>query len=278
MFVGVPLLVENLYNKVMKQIEKQGKTKTVRTGLKLSAFTRKLGIDMRRKIFGEIIEKLGGSLRLIISGAAPLDPAVAKGLNDFGITTIQGYGLTETSPVLSAERPWAIFPGSVGTPMNSVQLRIDEPDGWFHTGDLGKIDAKGNLWITGRKKNVIVLKNGKNIFPEELEELINRIPYVSDSMIFTREKHNELVLWAEIRYDEEYMKEMELDEKGLAARLSSAMADINYILPKYKHVNHFILTSEPMIQTTTMKVKRKAETEKIFASWDDEKGYNVEAK
>lgn len=97
-------------------------------------------------------------------------------------------------------------------------------------------------------------------------------------MIFTREKHNELVLWAEIRYDEEYMKEMELDEKGLAARLSSAMADINYILPKYKHVNHFILTSEPMIQTTTMKVKRKAETEKIFASWDDEKGYNVEAK
>lgn len=308
-FVGVPLLVENLYNKVMKQIEKQGKTKTVRTGLKLSAFTRKLGIDMRRKIFGEIIEKLGGSLRLIISGAAPLDPAVAKGLNDFGITTIQGYGLTETSPVLSAERPWAIFPGSVGTPMNSVQLRIDEPDennigeivargpnvmlgyydqpeetaevirdGWFHTGDLGKIDAKGNLWITGRKKNVIVLKNGKNIFPEELEELINRIPYVSDSMIFTREKHNELVLWAEIRYDEEYMKEMELDEKGLAARLSSAMADINYILPKYKHVNHFILTSEPMIQTTTMKVKRKAETEKIFASWDDEKGYNVEAK
>ena len=151
-------------------------------------------------------------------------------------------------------------------------------DGWFHTGDLGKIDAKGNLWITGRKKNVIVLKNGKNIFPEELEELINRIPYVSDSMIFTREKHNELVLWAEIRYDEEYMKEMELDEKGLAARLSSAMADINYILPKYKHVNHFILTSEPMIQTTTMKVKRKAETEKIFASWDDEKGYNVEAK
>ena len=92
---------------VYKRQEKQGKTKTVRTGLKLSAFTRKLGIDMRRKIFGEIIEKLGGSLRLIISGAAPLDPAVAKGLNDFGITTIQGYGLTETSPVLSAERPWA---------------------------------------------------------------------------------------------------------------------------------------------------------------------------
>ncbi|MEE0796997.1 MAG: AMP-binding protein [Anaerovoracaceae bacterium] len=308
-FVGVPLLVENLYHKVMKQIEKQGKTKTVNTGLKISAFARKLGIDARRKIFGEIIEKLGGSLRLIISGAAPLAPEVAKGLNDFGIVTIQGYGLTETSPVLSAERPWAIFPGSVGTPMFSVKLRIDDPDengigeivaqgpnimlgyynqpeetadvirdGWFYTGDLGRIDGKGNLWITGRKKNVIVLKNGKNIFPEEIEELINRIPYVSDSMIFTREKHNELVLWVEVRYDEDYMKEMGLDEKGIAEKFADAMADINFILPKYKHVNHFILTSEPMIQTTTMKVKRKAETEKIMANWDEEKEYTVKAK
>ena len=308
-FVGVPLLVENLYHKVMKQIEKQGKAKTVRTGLKLSAFARKLGIDARRKIFGEIIEKLGGKLRLIISGAAPLAPEVAEGLNDFGITTIQGYGLTETSPVLSAERPWAIFPGSVGTPMHSVKLRIDEPDengvgeivaqgpnvmlgyynqpeetaevirdGWFYTGDLGRIDGKGNLWITGRKKNVIVLKNGKNIFPEEIEELINRIPYVVDSMIFTREKHNELVLWVEVRYDVDYMKEMDLDEKTIAAKLADALADINFILPKYKHVNHFILTSEPMIQTTTMKVKRKAETEKIFANWDEEKEYTVNVK
>ena len=308
-FVGVPLLVENLYHKVMKQIEKQGKTKTVNTGLKISAFARKLGIDARRKIFGEIIEKLGGSLRLIISGAAPLAPEVAKGLNDFGIVTIQGYGLTETSPVLSAERPWAIFPGSVGTPMFSVKLRIDDPDengigeivaqgpnimlgyynqpeetadvirdGWFYTGDLGRIDGKGNLWITGRKKNVIVLKNGKNIFPEEIEELINRIPYVADSMIFTREKHNELVLWVEVRYDEDYMKEMGLDEKGIAEKFADAMADINFILPKYKHVNHFILTSEPMIQTTTMKVKRKAETEKIMANWDEEKEYTVKAK
>ena len=98
--------------------------------------------------------------------------------------------------------------------------------------------GKGNLWITGRKKNVIVLKNGKNIFPEEIEELINRIPYVSDSMIFTREKHNELVLWVEVRYDEDYMKEMGLDEKGIAEKFADAMADINFILPKYKHVNH----------------------------------------
>lgn len=110
-FVGVPLLVENLYFKVMKQIEKQGKTKTVNTGLKLSKFLRKVGLDMRRKIFGEIIDKLGGSLRLIISGAASLDPAVSEGLNNFGISTIQGYGLTETSPVLTADETLGSFSG-----------------------------------------------------------------------------------------------------------------------------------------------------------------------
>ena len=305
-FVGVPLLVENLYFKVMKQIEKQGKTKTVNTGLKLSKFLRKVGLDMRRKIFGEIIDKLGGSLRLIISGAASLDPAVSEGLNNFGISTIQGYGLTETSPVLTAERPWAVSPGSVGTPMNSVKIRIEEKDengigeivaqgpnvmqgyynqpeetakaivdGWFYTGDLGKIDGKGNLIITGRKKNVIVLKNGKNVFPEEIEEMIMKLPYVSECMMFTREKHNELVLWCEIVYEPALLEEESITREQLAARFAKDLADINDILPKYKHINHFIMSEEPMIKTTTQKVKRRAEVDKIYKQWDDEKCYNT---
>lgn len=308
-FVGVPLIVENLYYKVMKQVEKQGKTKTVKTGLKLSRFLCKIGIDMRRKIFGEIIEKLGGSLRLIICGAAAMDSVVGKGLNDFGITTIQGYGLTETSPVLTAERPWRLCAGSVGTPMHSVKVRIDEPDengigeivaqapnvmvgyynqpeetaevirdGWFYTGDLGKIDAKDNLWITGRKKNVIVLKNGKNIFPEEIEDLIIRLPYVSECMIFTREKHNELVLWCKIVYDEEFIKEENIAEEQLAERFAKDLAEVNDILPIYKSVNHFIISNEPMIKTTTQKIKRKDETDKIYSEWNDEKGYNASRK
>ena len=308
-FVGVPLIVENLYNKVMKQVEKQGKTKTVNTGIKISRFLMKLGIDMRRKIFAEIIEKLGGSLRLIICGAAALDKSVSQGLNDFGITTIQGYGLTETSPVLTAERPWALCAGTVGTPMKSVEVRFEDldsngigeivvkapnvmvgyykqpeetakniKDGWFYTGDLGKLDSKGNLIISGRKKNVIVLKNGKNVFPEEIEDLIDKIPYVSESMIFTREKHNELVLWCEVGYDKEILKDENITEEQLAEKIAAAMAQINEVLPKYKHVNHFILTDEPMVKTTTQKVKRRFELEKINANWDDSKGYNVVSK
>ena len=290
-------------------MEKQGKTKTVNTGIKISRFLMKLGIDMRRKIFAEIIEKLGGSLRLIICGAAALDKSVSQGLNDFGITTIQGYGLTETSPVLTAERPWALCAGTVGTPMKSVEVRFEDldsngigeivvkapnvmvgyykqpeetvkniKDGWFYTGDLGKLDSKGNLIISGRKKNVIVLKNGKNVFPEEIEDLIDKIPYVSESMIFTREKHNELVLWCEVGYDKEILKDENITEEQLAEKIAAAMAQINEVLPKYKHVNHFILTDEPMVKTTTQKVKRRFELEKINANWDDSKGYNVVSK
>ena len=305
-FVGVPLIVESLFNKVMKQVDKQGKTKTVELGLKISNTLRKIGIDVRRKIFAEIIEKLGGSLRLIICGAAALDPKVAKGLYDFGISTIQGYGLTETAPVLCAERPTNLCAGSVGTPMNSVKIKIDEPDengigeiiaqapnvmvgyynqpeetakaivdGWFHTGDLGKIDNKGNLWITGRLKNVIVLKNGKNIFPEEIEELIAKIPYVSECMMFTREKHNELVLWCKVTYDKAKADEDSITEEHVAEIISNGIADVNDILPIFKHVNHFILTDEPMIKTTTQKIKRRMEIAKIDEEWDETKGYTV---
>ncbi len=254
----------------MKQIEKQGKTKTVNTGLKLSKFLRKVGLDMRRKIFGEIIDKRR-KFETDNKRRSFLDPAVSEGLNNFGISTIQGYGLTETSPVLTAERPWAVSPGSVGTPMNSVKIRIEEKktkngigeivaqgpnvmqgyynqpeetakaivDGWFYTEIWERLTAKGNLIITGRKKNVIVLKNGKNVFPEEIEEMIMKLPYVSECMMFTREKHNELVLWCEIVYEPALLEEESITREQLAARFAKDLADINDILPKYKHIKSF---------------------------------------
>lgn len=304
-FVGVPLIVENMYKKICRQIEKEGKQGKIQTGLKLAKFAEIFGLPVRRKIFKQVIDGLGGRLRLIICGAAPLTPETSAGMNGFGIATIQGYGLTETSPVLAAERPEDIAAGSVGKPMPSVNIQLfgedengigeivargpnimlgylnqqDETaeaikDGWFYTGDLGRFDKHGNLYITGRKKNVIVMKNGKNIFPEEIEEKISRLPYVAECLVFSREKHNDLVLWAKIVYQEDYLKEKQWNVDQLAEQVRRDLGAINEAMPKYKHVNHFILTDEPMIKTTTQKVKRIPEIEKINAQQDSELCYN----
>lgn len=306
-FVGVPLLVENMYKKIMKQAEKSGLKRRMALGNKLAGAAEKVGINVRRKIFRQVIEQLGGNLRLIICGAAPLLPEAGKGLNDLGIITIQGYGLTETSPVLCAERPRDLCPGSVGKPLPSVTVSIsgadengigevvargpnvmagylDQPeetaevikDGWLYTGDLGRIDEKGNLWICGRKKNVIVMKNGKNIFPEEIEALLMTLPYIDDCMVFPREKHNELVLWAKIIYKQGYLKQNNIDEAGLAETVKKDIAKTNARMPKYKQINHFIIDDEPMIQTTTKKVKRNLEMEKINANRHNERSYIVD--
>ena len=306
-FVGVPLLVENMYKKIMKQAEKSGLKRRMALGNKLAGAAEKVGINVRRKIFRQVIEQLGGNLRLIICGAAPLLPEAGKGLNDLGIITIQGYGLTETSPVLCAERPRDLCPGSVGKPLPSVTVSIsgadengigevvargpnvmagylDQPeetaevikDGWLYTGDLGRIDEKGNLWICGRKKNVIVMKNGKNIFPEEIEALLMTLPYIDDCMVFPREKHNELVLWAKIIYKQDYLKQNNIDDVCLAETVKKDIAKTNARMPKYKQINHFIIDDEPMIQTTTKKVKRNLEMEKINANRHNERSYIVD--
>ena len=304
-FVGVPLIVENMYKKIERQIRKEGKENKIRTGLGLAKFTETFGVKIRRKIFKQVIDGLGGQLRLIICGAAPLTPETSAGMNGFGIATIQGYGLTETSPVLAAERPEDIASGSVGKPMPSVNIQLfgedeegigeivargpnimmgylDQPeetaevlkDGWFYTGDLGRFDEHGNLYITGRKKNVIVMKNGKNIFPEEIEEKISRLPYVAECLVFSREKHNDLVLWTKIVYQEDWLKENKQSVDQLAEQVRADLGAINDAMPKYKHINHFILSSEPMIKTTTQKVKRLPEIEKINAQQDSELWYN----
>ena len=306
-FVGVPLLVENMYKKIMQQVKKSGLEGKIALGNKVAGTLDKVGIHVRRKIFKQVIDNLGGKLRLIICGAAPLMPEAGKGLNDFGIVTIQGYGLTETSPVLCAERPQDICPGSVGKPMPSVTIRIANPDekgigeivakapnvmwgyldqpeetaevikdGWFYTGDLGYFDSEGHLWISGRKKNVIVMKNGKNIFPEEIESIVVNLPYVDDCMVFPREKHNELVLWLKIVYNADYLKQEGITEEQLAETVKKDLRDINNKMPQYKHVNHFILDDEPMIQTTTKKVKRNPEIEKINANRETERWYTVD--
>ncbi|MBE5805196.1 MAG: long-chain fatty acid--CoA ligase [Clostridiales bacterium] len=295
-FVCVPLLLEAMYKKIMHQVEKQGKMKTVQKGIKICNFLLKFGIDIRRKVFKEILDNLGGKLRFVISGASAIDKNVAKGFSDFGILTVQGYGLTETSPVLVAENEKAIRYGSIGFPIPNVEIKIDNPneegigeliakgpnvmlgyyedekatadvmkDGWFYTGDLAKIDKDGFIFITGRKKNVLVLKNGKNVYPEELELLLNNLPYVAESMVFGLEKDDDLVVSAKIVYDENYVKEKyrNIGEEELKNIIWNDIKNINKGLPTYKYIKNLIITSEPMVKTTTAKVKRHEEIKKM---------------
>ncbi len=295
-FVCVPLLIESIYKKIWQEIEKTGQTKKVKFGIKLTKFLLKFGIDIRKKVFKEVIDKLGGKLRSVISGASGLDPKVADGFRDFGIVTIQGYGLTETSPVLAAESIKACRAGSTGLPMPGVEIKIDNPnengigeiiakgpnvmlgyyeneeetnkvlkDGWFHTGDLAYMDKDGFIFITGREKNVIVLKNGKNVYPEELETLIGNLPYVSECMVFGKEKNDDLVVSAKIVYDKEYMKENcpEKSEKDIEDMIWKDIKKINSEIPNYKHIKNIIVTDEEMIKTTTAKIKRFEEMKKI---------------
>lgn len=298
-FVCVPLLLEAMYKKIMNEIEKQGKTKLIKIAIPISNFLLKFGIDIRRKLFKDIINQLGGNIRFVVSGASGIDKNVAKGFNDFGILTVQGYGLTETAPVLTAENEKCIRYGSIGYPLANVDVKIENKneegigeivakgpnvmlgyyeneeatnevieidengDRWFHTGDLAYMDKDGYIFIAGRKKNVIVLKNGKNIYPEELELLVNNLPYVEESMVFGMPKDDDLVVSVKIVYNKEYKEENNLSEEELKNKIWEDIKEINKDLPNYQHIKNLIITDEPMIKTTTAKVKRFAEIEKI---------------
>lgn len=295
-FVCVPLLIESIYKKIWQEIEKTGQTKKVKFGMKLSQFLLKFGIDIRAKLFKQIIDKLGGKIRSVISGASGLDPKVAEGFRALGISVVQGYGLTETSPVLAAESAKAFKAGSTGLPMPDVEIKIDNPnesgigeiiakgpnvmlgyyeneeetnkvlkDGWFYTGDLGYIDNDGFLFITGRQKNVIVLKNGKNIYPEEIETLINNLPYVDESMVYGKKKDDDLIASVKVVYNKDYMNSHypEKSEEEIKEIIWEDIKKINKTMPNYKHIKNLIITDEEMIKTTTAKIKRFEEMKKI---------------
>lgn len=295
-FVCVPLLIESIYKKIWQEIEKSNQTKKVKFGIALSKILLKIGIDIRQKLFKPITSKLGGKIRMVISGASGIDPKVADGFRNFGIYVVQGYGLTETSPVLAAENVKYYKTGSTGLPMPGVELQIDNPneqgigeikakgpnvmlgyyeneeetnkvlkDGWFYTGDLGYMDKDGFLYITGRKKNVIVLKNGKNVYPEELEVLIGNLPYVKENMVFGKEKDDDLVVSAKIVYNQDYMKDNYPDktQEDIEKIIWEDIKEINKTMPNYKHIKNIVVTDQEMIKTTTAKIKRYEEIKKL---------------
>ena len=298
-FVGVPILTEAIYKAIRKEIEKQNKTKLVDTMTKICNFLLKFKIDIRRVVFKSILKELGGKLRLIVVGGAAQDPEVIKGFDSFGITTVQGYGLTETSPVVAAESYVFRKTGTVGRPMPNVEVKIFNPDddgvgevivrgpnimlgyyemedktnevlvdGWFHTGDIGYLDEDGCLVLTGRNKSMIVLKNGKKVFPEELETIVNRLDLVLESMVYGLENEDDKVdvtLSIKVVYDDEYIKEKYSDktDEELDKILWEQIKEINKGFPRYKHIQNMTTTHTELIKTTTKKIKRFEEMKLI---------------
>ena len=296
-FVAVPLVMETMYKKIQKAIKDQGKTKLINRMIKISNGLLKCKIDLRKVIFKQILDNLGGNIRLVLYGSAPMDKETIIGFNNFGIELVQGYGLTETSPVIAAESDKEKKPGAVGLALPSLNVKIDEPDengegeilvkgpsvmmgyynndeenrkafkdGWFKTGDYGYMTDDGFIYVTGRKKDIIVLQNGKNVYPQEIEFLINKLPYVTESLVYQRGKDKtDTMLCAKIVYDKDLIKENlgEKTEKEYQEIIWEKIKEINKELPVFKHIKKITITTEPLIKTTTQKVKRYEELKRV---------------
>ena len=297
--ISVPAVFDIIYRKVMKTIEKKGKMATLEKGKKISNVLLKVKIDLRKQLFKEVHESLGPKLKLVVTGGAALDPETEKGFNDLGFDVEQGYGLTETAPVIAAETPKCRRLGSIGKKFPSVEVKIDdpdeegigelmakgpsimlgyyeneeatksalEPDGWFHTGDLARIDKDGFIYIAGRKKSVIVLNNGKNVFPEEIETLLNKVEGIKETFVYEKkEDDGDVKVCVEIVYDKEMIKDLYHieDEEKIKEFLWEKVKEVNKLMPKYKYVREMIATEEPLIKTTTLKIKRHEELKKVL--------------
>ena len=297
--ISVPAVFDIIYRKVMKTIEKKGKMATLEKGKKISNVLLKVKIDLRKQLFKEVHESLGPKLKLVVTGGAALDPETEKGFNDLGFDVEQGYGLTETAPVIAAETPKYRRLGSIGKKFPSVEVKIDdpdeegigelmakgpsimlgyyeneeatksalEPDGWFHTGDLARIDKDGFIYIAGRKKSVIVLNNGKNVFPEEIETLLNKVEGIKETFVYEKkEDDGDVKVCVEIVYDKEMIKDLYHieDEEKIKEFLWKKVKEVNKLMPKYKYVREMIVTEEPLIKTTTLKIKRHEELKKVL--------------
>jgi len=292
----VPGIYERIFGMIRKQIEKQGKLEEV---LKKEEELRASSMEERKKAFQEIHNLIGGNVKLFISGAAALDPKIEEKYRLLGINLVQGYGLTETSPVVAIGTNKESKVGSIGkaVPSDKVKLVDVNKEGigelvvkgpnvalgyyndakatkeaftkeGFYTGDLARIDEEGYIFICGRKKSVIVLKNGKNIFPEEMENLVNKIEGVKESFVFGKQLSNDkenIKINVKIVYDRDIIKEVykAYTEKEIYKALSEKIKEINNQMPKYKAIRGIILTEEPLIKTTTNKIKRQANLDAI---------------
>ena len=273
---AVPMMVEMLYKGVWDTAKRSCSDKRLKRGIRLSRFLMKFGIDIRPSLFREVHENFGGRLALILCGGAHLDPEIEKGLYDLGIQVLNGYGITECSPIVSANRNYHYKFGSVGLPLPCNRIKIEDPDEngigeimvagsnvmlgyykdpegteeafdgeWFRTGDYGRIDEEGFLFVTGRKKNLIILSNGENVMPEELEMKLGRLEYVVDVVCY-EEKGS---ITAEFYLDEEHFPDAR-------SRLEEDIDIFNRTMPIQKNISGVKIRDIPFEKTTTMKIKR----------------------
>lgn len=293
--IGVPLIFESVYDKIWKQAEKTGKAGALRTAIKINNKLKAMGLDANKKLFKSVHEKFGGKLRLFVSGAAAIDPNVFRGFHDLGIVVVQGYGLTECAPLVSGNTDITKSyrkAGSVGPSVDSGEIKIidkDEDgigeiiykgpnvmlgyynmpektaevlkDGWFYTGDLGFLDDEGWLYITGRKKNVIVTKTGKNIYPEEVEFYINRNKYIQESLVhgLDIDDNDDTLVSAQVRPNYEVIYEEFGEAFGddeVNSLIKRVISEINEKLPIYKRIRNFSVRKDDFVKTTTKKIKR----------------------
>ena len=290
---SVPAIYERLFKIVRKQIEKSGNLEEI---LINEEKHKNDTIEEKKEVFKEIHNMFGGNIKLFISGAASLDAKIEQKFRNLGFNIVQGYGLTETSPIVAVGNKKYHKIGSIGKAVPSVQvklLNVNEhgvgelavkgpnvmleyygnkeatknviKDGWFSTGDLAKIDEEGYIFICGRKKNVIVLKNGKNIYPEEMESLINKEDGIDESFIFGKpisEDPTNIKIFAKIVYNKEFFKDQKLEE--IKKEISKKISAINKSMPRYKSIRGIIVSEEPLIKTTTNKIKREKNLEIIM--------------
>lgn len=270
----VPLFVETFWKGIWKNAKKTGKDKILKVMIKVSNGLRKVGIDLRRVLFKSVIDAFGGNLSMIISGGAPIDLAIAKGFEDIGITLISGYGITECSPIVSTDRNKDYKFGSVGLPIPGVEVKVDNPDEngegellikgpivmlgyynnpeataevfegeWFRSGDYGRIDDEGFVFITGRKKNIIITPNGKNVYPEEIEAVIQHVEGVIEVVV----KEDDALICAEVYTETPENKE----------QIKKDILALNKTLPSYKQVQKVVFRDTEFEKTTTKKIKRQ---------------------
>lgn len=298
MFLGVPAIFEKLYKKIWQNVRKKGKENTLKKVIGINNKTKKVGINIGKIFFKDILAVFGGRMRIMICGGAAISPEVLDGIRDFGINAVQGYGLTECAPLAALNPDTAPVASSIGIEFPGIKLEVQDvneegigelcvkgpnvmmgyyqmpeetaeavQDGWFHTGDLGYIDEQGYAYITGRKKNVIITKNGENVYPEEVEYTLNLSPIIEESMVYQTEAENknDTIIAASIVLDMEGVEEFygeDMSDEELENLVWEVVDKYNAINPVYKQIRKINVRKAELKKNTSKKIIRFAEENK----------------